>query len=682
MNFVPQNNQNNYMNSEQALDINMSSMQPQPANTANYSYHHQHHQQHHQQKSNSNSFGPSRVLNLQVIQQSLGLNTPLTELDVLTLARQAILNGFIENNKIFISNICCHRIVYNQMTFVLTEGFDAVVTINWNNQPQQLIGDHINKSTFQQINTNQFNQSHVPSHTFVNNNSPPLRQSVIQPQPQQNKNISIPIPPVPKPNKLIDTTSVDSLGDEECMSEYDGIINEIIDCVNLDVDADPELTDFHDNEKLPPLPPQLTINTNTTYNSCGNNAAFASDYDSPIPTTTNQHLALPRVDRLKTQSSFYSINDDNQSVEQLQTQRPQLKYVHSQNNVLFGAAESTSSGDYNHYGIEVTISNALWNELYHRPGFYGQPGFSSKQELIGMITQCIHQNRAPQSTIGDRREFCVWVDRHYVYITDIDMSTLIDVFEFGFFNNQNGQVLKQLNQRKYNIPSSAMKHPSNINQYIHNNINNNNNRKLVKNASGRSILSNASSTNNKNNNNNNNNNKDVNKKHEYHTIYLKPIIERMKAITYKLEGSSSTYSSIDSDYIINIVDKSIKFGTKRQISKRTFEFKWQSYTIIMSKSLKTILDVTLSNDLEIITVHPDVVSIISKKCPQLDYFTIQKVAKQAKLKAAFTTKKNDYRQQFIYDYCGCRIVFASNHTTIVEMQCNDTSAINKAIRSQ
>jgi len=199
--------------------------------------------------------------------------------------------------------------------------------------------------------------------------------------------------------------------------------------------------------------------------------------------------------------------------------------------------------------------------------------------------------------------------------------------------------------------------------------------KLVRNSSKRSVISNNSTNTSRRSvfsgiSAEHNNQKDDTK---YHTIYLKPIIERMK----RINGTKP----IDSDYVIDIVDRSIKNGVKRQISKRTFEFKWKSYTIIMSKSLKTILDVTLSDDKDIITVHPDVVSIISKKCPILDYFTIQKVANRAKLTAAFTTKKNDYRQQFIYDYCGCRIVFASNHTTIVEMQCNDNSANNiKQIR--
>jgi len=159
-------------------------------------------------------------------------------------------------------------------------------------------------------------------------------------------------------------------------------------------------------------------------------------------------------------------------------------------------------------------------------------------------------------------------------------------------------------------------------------------------------------------------------KSEYHLIYLKPIIERMQLMTQQ---------SIDSEYIIDVVDAAIKHGKKRQISKRTYEFKYMGYTVIMSKSLKTILDVSLSNNPQIITVHPDVVSIISKKCPVLSYFNILKVAQWAKNNGSFLTKKNDYRQQFIYNFCGCRIVFASNHCTIVEMQCNDYSMMKNQL---
>ena len=152
---------------------------------------------------------------------------------------------------------------------------------------------------------------------------------------------------------------------------------------------------------------------------------------------------------------------------------------------------------------------------------------------------------------------------------------------------------------------------------------------------------------------------------KYHTIYMKPIIERLKKLT-----DSETFSE---ERIIKIVDESLKKGTRRKISKRTFEFKWMNYTMIMSKSLQTILDFTVSptiNDENVITVHPDVVSIIKKSHKFLDYFEIQRIAQRAKLSGCFTTKKKDYRQQFIYEYSGCRIVFASNHSTIVEMKYN------------
>merc|ERR1740123_646422 len=97
--------------------------------------------------------------------------------------------------------------------------------------------------------------------------------------------------------------------------------------------------------------------------------------------------------------------------------------------------------------------------------------------------------------------------------------------------------------------------------------------------------------------------------------------------------------------------------------------------MIMSKSLKTILDFSVNADgsgsgEEVITVHPDVVSIICKKYKFLDYSSIQRVAKDAKLNSSFTTKKKEYRKQYIYSYGAYKIVFASNHTTIVEMQCN------------
>merc|ERR1711902_280711 len=164
--------------------------------------------------------------------------------------------------------------------------------------------------------------------------------------------------------------------------------------------------------------------------------------------------------------------------------------------------------------------------------------------------------------------------------TQNDMSTLCDVFEINQFQTKYTQL---------NVPKIVR----------------GNNQKLVRNSSKRSVISNNSTNTSRRSvfsgiSAEHNNQKDDTK---YHTIYLKPIIERMK----RINGTKP----IDSDYVIDIVDRSIKNGVKRQISKRTFEFKWKSYTIIMSKSLKTILDVTLSDDKDIITVHQDVVSIIS-----------------------------------------------------------------------
>jgi len=156
-------------------------------------------------------------------------------------------------------------------------------------------------------------------------------------------------------------------------------------------------------------------------------------------------------------------------------------------------------------------------------------------------------------------------------------------------------------------------------------------------------------------------------------IYIKPIMERLA----KMAQSGVT---IDERYVTEIVDNAIHYGVKRQISKRTFEFKTKQYTVIMSKSLRTILDVAIADGVngvhsEVVTVHPDVVSILAKKCPTLDYFQIQRLAYSAKETGRFTAKKNEYRKQFTYEHAGCRIVFASNHSTIVEMQCCDPSAL-------
>lgn len=152
----------------------------------------------------------------------------------------------------------------------------------------------------------------------------------------------------------------------------------------------------------------------------------------------------------------------------------------------------------------------------------------------------------------------------------------------------------------------------------------------------------------------------------YHTIYLKPIMERLS----QCEPSAK----VTGEYVAEIVFYAVKSGVKRQISKRTFSFSWDRYTVVMSKSLKTILDVAVAREGEageVVTVHPDVVSILAKRHPSLDYFEIQRVAEKAKESGEFTTKKNDYRRQFIYDFKGYHIVFASNHSTIVEMQCRE-----------
>jgi len=124
--------------------------------------------------------------------------------------------------------------------------------------------------------------------------------------------------------------------------------------------------------------------------------------------------------------------------------------------------------------------------------------------------------------------------------------------------------------------------------------------------------------------------------------------------------------------VAQIVSSAVRLGVKRQISKRTFSFLWDKYTVVMSSSLKTILDVAVPRDgqqaCEVITVHPDVATIMAKKA-SLDYFAIQRVAEHVKQACKCTTKKSDYRRQFIYDFAGWRIVFASNHSMVLEMRC-------------
>lgn len=156
----------------------------------------------------------------------------------------------------------------------------------------------------------------------------------------------------------------------------------------------------------------------------------------------------------------------------------------------------------------------------------------------------------------------------------------------------------------------------------------------------------------------------------YHDIYLKPIMERIAKCVPSEQVSEAV--------VMRIVSKALSMGVKRQISKRTFSFMvmiaGRTYTVVMSKSLKTILDVSVApegkeGNGEVVTVHPDVVSILAKKCPLLDYFKIQEIAGKAKVSGVFEEKKQAYRKQFIYEFEGYRIVFASNHSTIVEMQC-------------
>jgi len=562
----------------------------------------------------------------------------MDEYTVLYYAQKAVSEGSRHAEKAWMYNQYCQIVRYQQLKFVLTEGFEAVITIIWDPPTAKFVGNP--SSTFHR-NANQFGSSSCtaaiasyhtpPSAKLARTSSATKSQS--RPQPMLKRSGSSTSSKSKSKMPLIDTTSMDQLDEIEVI-EFDELLDEIAGDVAFDVDNDPELTDYHQHSAV----------------TKSNSSSSRSPPSQHSPPRSSSH------------------------------------------------------------GVEVSVSHTLWNELCRR--FYGQLQFAqSREELAYTVQQLImqyHHDRVAVQRIGDINQWCVWVDaaRRYVYITEseLSMASLLDVFEVDQFRQQYAHCLLQLKQKKYSMSSSAMASnvkahqppqpqpqqapSSQLNQLNLAKYSQLQHKLVMNNYSGRSIVSNTTqsslsrrslvldATTSNHGQHGGEEMKEQpegkHKKHEYHTIYLKPIIERMKAIAFSSEEAST---AIDSECIIEIVDNSIKYGSKRQISKRTFEFKWNSYTCIMSKSLKTILDVTLSTDAEIITVHPDVVSIISKKCPQLDYFTIQKLAKQAKATRACTTKKNDYRQQFIYDCCGCRIVFASNHTTIVEMQCNDPSAI-------
>jgi hypothetical protein len=552
---------------------------------------------------NTTPFGPHLIYDMNLIRHQLACPN-LNELQVLSMARVAILHGYMQQDKLLLNNQYCHKFIHQNMIFVLSEAFDVVISIIWAKNVQIIVDNQTLRS------------SAFP---------------LLPPQPNYTA------PPVANIQQTNPQNEFDCMINEQCIDE---IVNYLIE-TDIDLEAD---TISHDN-LYPPLPPATATTTNTYIHD------NHSNYNSP---QTPQPQPQPRaLLPLHTQTSFYSTNTDTA------TANHQMDGISLTS--LYDKCGEERDAD---ASLDIDIDNiVICDELYSRICVRFNGHFQSKQELINLITTAIYVKKVPMQRISageehENEQFCMFVDSFYVYATQQihghggDSYTLCDVFDYTSFQNNYAQYIAALMNNKYNntrVRVAAFR-----------------GSKLIKNSSKRSIISTSSC---------NTSNKSVrtvrksNFKKEYHTIYLKPIMERMKLICGQ---------SVDTAYIVEIVDKSIKQGVKRQISKRTFEFKYQSYTIIMSKSLKTILDVTLSpeNDHDIITVHPDVVSIISKKYPILDYFTIQKLANQAKLTKTFTTKKNDYRQQFIYDFCGCRIVFASNHTTIVEMQCNDPKSLN------
>jgi len=276
-------------------------------------------------------------------------------------------------------------------------------------------------------------------------------------------------------------------------------------------------------------------------------------------------------------------------------------------------------------GAHAIVGDALYRDLSIRfPGIW-----ESKAHLAQMVHSIISQRPGRHSHYV--MSWRIWSCTPFVIITESDGCTLADVFEERHFNSHYRHCMQSLARRYAPKPVA---------------------HSVSMSTQSPSMTMSSTSTPDR-----------QQQPIRYHLIYIKPILERLAKVT----GCSNLTESA----VIQIVDRAIRCGAKRQISKRTFAFQWQRYTVIMSKSLKTILDVAWNGNVgggEVVTVHPDVVSILAKKCPDLDYFAIQELARCAKRTGRFSVKKNEYRQQFTYAAGGYRIVFASNHSTIVEMQ--------------
>eukprot|EP01084_Bolivina_argentea_P110843 197853_1 len=519
---------------------------------------------------NNSYFGPKRVLNIKIIRCSLGFDN-LTESDILRLSSEACLYGEQIESINALSGEREWKFIYNHMIFVLSEGFDAVVTIVWNNQIPQTVGDNTNNltSTFHD-NTHHLNQKSITqSNQFI-------ASSAYNTQNRTQQTID---------------TNLGSFGPDQ--DQYECIIDDIIKFVDNDI-IDPPLPSLPAAAPAPPTNYQYCYDQNTLPST---STHIGTNYSSFIEdgAITNGHMINSEINTNSIQNGVGIVYGTS---------------LGSNGTTSDHSVSSCESDPNINHGIEILISSHLWQQLYSRFGGNGGP-FTNKLSLIRKIQNAIHVSRAPMHRMINNR-YCVWIDNDYVYITESDMSTLVDIFDYKTFQTNYGQCYSLLNNKINKVPPPQIQTISSGRTLIKNSSK----RSINTVSSKRSVFSDMSAASNL---------------AEYHTIYLKPIIERMKSILYNI--------SIDSDYILEIVDSSIKNGKKRQISKRTFEFKWANYTIIMSKSLKTILDVTRSTDKDIITVHPDVVSIISKKCPVLDYFTIQKLANKAKLTRTFTTKK-------------------------------------------
>eukprot|EP01083_Nonionella_stella_P285021 970219_1 len=172
--------------------------------------------------SSPQTFGPTSVYNTNLIRLSLGCHN-LTNLQILSMTRDALLHGYKLNDKvIFQNNTYCHKFVHQNMTFVLSEGFDVVITIFWDKNPT-IIGncDSSIKSSHIIHSPNTTAPSSIAYNNNINNNN----------------------------------DDYESMIDEECIDE---IVNNLI-----SADLDDDIM----TRSLPPIPAPQPIQINTTNTS-------------------------------------------------------------------------------------------------------------------------------------------------------------------------------------------------------------------------------------------------------------------------------------------------------------------------------------------------------------------------------------------------------------------------------